>query len=232
MTIEFNPSGERPPLQWESGAAVYQETDSLIQTFEGETLINESHVHMQTAGIHAPETAKTTARDDRHPKSDSEDKKEAEDADPLNANSTARTLSEQLSLYRQGLIKNDPLLNPEIQAAIQTLKVLDMQVRQHEAAHMAAGGSLTSGASYAYTQGPDGQQYATAGEVNIDTGIESTPEQTRNKAIIIKRAALAPGDPSSSDLAVAMQADAMLSEAENQIARKQTERGPSVTESF
>ena len=68
-------------------------------------------------------------------------------------------------------------LNAEELALVDELKQTDRKVRQHEMAHMAAGGGMiTSGASYTYERGPDGQSYAVAGEVGIDTSPGKTPQ--------------------------------------------------------
>lgn len=84
------------------------------------------------------------------------------------------------------------------------LQQIDRAVRAHEQAHMAAGqGVVTSGPSYSYTYGPDGKQYATGGEVGIDTSGEKKPEDAISKGIRIQSAALAPRDPSSQDYRVA-----------------------------
>ena len=63
---------------------------------------------------------------------------------------------------------------------VQELKTRDREVRAHEAAHLAAAGSLAiGGASYSYQRGPDGVQYAVGGEVSIDTSaVEGDPEAT------------------------------------------------------
>jgi hypothetical protein len=100
----------------------------------------------------------------------------------------------------------------------------DRKVRQHEQMHMAAGGGLiTSGPSYEYESGPDGQRYAVAGEVGIDTSRASTPEATVQKAARIRAAALAPADPSAQDRHVAAVASQMQMEALQEIARQQRE---------
>ena len=52
---------------------------------------------------------------------------------------------------------------------VQELKARDREVRAHEAAHLAAAGSLATGVSFTYQRGPDGVQYAVGGEVGIDT---------------------------------------------------------------
>lgn len=90
------------------------------------------------------------------------------------------------------------------------LKARDTEVRQHERAHAAAGAPHTGQPSYQYVKGPDGRNYAVAGEVPIDTSpVPGDPEATIAKAEQVKRAALAPAEPSSADRAVAAQADAM-----------------------
>ena len=80
---------------------------------------------------------------------------------------------------------------------------------------MAAGGSLvTSAAQFSYETGPDGQQYAVAGEVGIDTAaVPGDPQATIDKMEQVKQAALAPASPSSQDLKVAAQAKAVILEA-------------------
>ncbi|MFM8550838.1 MAG: putative metalloprotease CJM1_0395 family protein, partial [Nitrospiraceae bacterium] len=98
------------------------------------------------------------------------------------------------------------------------------RVRAHEAAHLAAGGGLAiGGATYGYVQGPDGQRYATSGEVQIDTSPGKTPVETIEKARQIQRAALAPSDPSGQDRAVAAQAGAMMAQARQDLARQKAE---------
>lgn len=68
-------------------------------------------------------------------------------------------------------------MSREEAAEVAELKKIDSKVRQHEMAHMAAGGGLvTSGASYTYQKGPDGVNYAVGGEVGIDTSAGRTPE--------------------------------------------------------
>jgi hypothetical protein len=116
-------------------------------------------------------------------------------------------------------------LTPEQQAEVQRLKAIDQKVRAHEAAHMSAGAGLTSGASYQYTRGPDGKQYAVAGEVKIDVSPAQTPSQTVDKAKRIQAAALAPADPSSQDRAVAAQAAQMAMRAQQELNRAGQEEG-------
>jgi hypothetical protein len=93
------------------------------------------------------------------------------------------------------------------------LKARDSHVRDHEAAHIAAGsGYVRGGASFSYQKGPDGRSYAVGGEVGIDTSpLHGKPKETAAKMVAVRAAALAPSDPSAADLAVA--AAASLAEA-------------------
>ncbi|MDR2031748.1 MAG: hypothetical protein LBP86_05735 [Azoarcus sp.] len=119
-------------------------------------------------------------------------------------------------------------LDPADQRRVEEMKATDRAVRAHEAAHMAAGGNLvTSGASYTYETGPDGQRYAVAGEVGIDTSEGRTPEETLMRAERVRAAALAPADPSAQDRAVAAAAAQMAAEARAEIARANMEESKS-----
>jgi len=112
-------------------------------------------------------------------------------------------------------------LSREETAAVSELKQVDREVRQHEMAHMAAGGGMiTSGASYTYQKGPDGVNYAVAGEVGIDTSAGRTPEETIARAQRIRSAALAPADPSGQDRAVAAKATQMEQAARVELAQQ------------
>ena len=96
-------------------------------------------------------------------------------------------------------------LYSEEQNQVADLKARDQEVRTHEMAHMMVGGSLVrKGASYQYQTGPDGQRYAVGGEVSIDSSaVSGDPSATIRKMQQVKRAALAPAEPSSQDRAVA-----------------------------
>lgn len=93
------------------------------------------------------------------------------------------------------------------------LAAVDRQVRAHEQAHQAAGAGLAGGASYQYRRGPDGRQYAVAGEVAISMARGRTPAETLARAEQVQAAALAPVDPSAQDRSVAAQAARMAQEA-------------------
>jgi hypothetical protein len=89
------------------------------------------------------------------------------------------------------------------------LAARDREVRAHEGAHQAAGGSMVGGASYDYETGPDGRSYAVGGRVPIQLSPGRTPQETIARAQQARVAALAPADPSAADLAVAAEAAQM-----------------------
>ena len=89
------------------------------------------------------------------------------------------------------------------QQHIEQLKQRDRSVRQHEQAHQSAVGALASASRYQYQQGPDQVRYAVAGEVSIDVRTEENPQATIDKMEQIRRAALAPAQPSNQDRLVA-----------------------------
>jgi hypothetical protein len=107
------------------------------------------------------------------------------------------------------------------QKQIADLAARDREVRAHEQAHAGVGGAHTGGASYTYTRGPDGKRYATDGEVSVDTSaVPGDPAATLTKMDIVRRAALAPAEPSSQDLRVAAQAQATAAQARAELAEQ------------
>lgn len=101
------------------------------------------------------------------------------------------------------------------------MKRRDQQVRRHEQAHLAAAGShAIGGPTYHYHTGPDGRRYAVGGEVSIDLSVVAgDPEATVEKMRTVRRAALAPMDPSPADRAVAARAYAKMQHAQAELQR-------------
>jgi len=126
-----------------------------------------------------------------------------------------------LAAQEEGNSANPNELTEEEQAVVDRLKKRDQEVRNHESAHASAGGPFTSAATFVYQRGPDGRLYAIGGEVKIDVSAAGTPEATVQKAETIKRAALAPADPSSQDRAVAAAAEQLKEQAEGEIREKE-----------
>jgi len=121
--------------------------------------------------------------------------------------------------------KTDNELPPKEQAKLKELQQRDTEVKAHEQAHLSAAGNLATGsASFTYAKGPDGKRYAIGGEVSIDTSeIAGDPAATAAKADLIRRAALAPANPSSQDRNVASSAVAMKNQAQADLLKMQQE---------
>ncbi|HHQ69593.1 MAG TPA: hypothetical protein ENM98_04735 [Halothiobacillaceae bacterium] len=131
-----------------------------------------------------------------------------------NANNYSRIEETSPAADATGRVATATKLNDEDERILRKLKARDREVRDHENAHRAVGGDLVRGGSYQYQTGPDGQRYAIGGEVQIDTSkVPNDPKATVNKMDRVIRAALAPAEPSSQDLAVAAQARAIRNEA-------------------
>lgn len=122
-------------------------------------------------------------------------------------------------------------LTEEERAQVDELKQTDRKVRAHEQAHAAAGGAYASSPSYEYENGPDGNRYAIGGEVSIDVSpVSGDPEATIQKMEVVKRAALAPAEPSPQDRAVAAQADQTRLKAQAELREQNTEEQQAATE--
>ena len=126
------------------------------------------------------------------------------------------------------VINNDKLsitgkeLSDAEEREVKALKEIDARVKAHEQAHIAAGGNLVrGGASFSYKRGPDGRDYAVAGEVKIDASPDpNNPEATIRKMQQVRRAALAPVDPSPQDRKVAMEATQIENQANMELAQQ------------
>jgi hypothetical protein len=140
------------------------------------------------------------------------------------AQDTAQFSPEALRLAGSKDDKRDAVsgLSAEQQTDIEKLKLRDQEVRTHEQAHIMAGGNLVrGGASYSYRTGPDGKRYATDGEVNIDASpVKGDPRATMRKAQQVRKAALAPAQPSGQDLAVAASASTMEMNAASELTQQ------------
>jgi len=119
-------------------------------------------------------------------------------------------------------------LTPEEEKVVQELKVIDAEVHAHEQAHRAAAGDLAGAPSYSYETGPDGQRYAVAGEVSIDVSAEKDPEATIAKMERVRRAAMAPAQPSGADYQVASKAAANEMKARQELAQETQTKGTNV----
>ena len=121
---------------------------------------------------------------------------------------------------------NARALDPDDEREVERLKREDARVRAHESAHARTGGPFAGPPSFEFSVGPDGNRYAVAGSVAIDTQpVAGDPAGTVRKMEIVKRAALAPADPSGQDRAVAAEAERGLMEARAELtAERSSER--------
>ena len=127
-------------------------------------------------------------------------------------------------------VRNEPSNNEAVFSMIRELQARDTTVRAHESAHIAAGGGvITGGPSFTYQKGPDGRQYAVGGEVGIDSSpVPGNPRATAAKMEVVKAAALAPAQPSSTDLSVA--AAATQAEAQARVEAYRKSQNPELAE--
>jgi len=131
--------------------------------------------------------------------------------------SNSRTKADEAAKKEDRPSKSDAEsnLSQDEKLLLERLQKADAEVRAHEMAHIAAGAEfITSGATFSYQKGPDGQNYAVGGEVHIDTSAEpGDPKATLQKMRRVRAAALAPAQPSSQDLKVASNAASQAAKA-------------------
>ena len=114
-------------------------------------------------------------------------------------------------------------LTEEEQQKVKEMKERDEEVRVHENAHKSAGGQYAAAPTYTYETGPDGKRYITDGEVSIDIGEEKDPQDTIEKMQIVKRAAMAPAEPSGQDRKVYQEANQKEAAARQELAEDKKE---------
>ena len=127
---------------------------------------------------------------------------------------------EEKKLQESSKSQDPKELSEDEKRLVKDLASRDSEVKAHEAAHQAAGGGMTGAASYTYQQGPDGKMYAIGGEVSISAPAGSTPEETIANARQVVASAMAAGNPSSQDFAVASAARVMEMKAQQQKAKE------------
>lgn len=146
------------------------------------------------------------------------------DEDAANAGIIVSISDEGLTAARQLGRSGEDGLSENDRREVERLEARDREVRAHEQAHVSAGGQYVQGGPrYEFTRGPNGRQYATGGEVSIDVSPESTPEATIQKARVVRRAALAPAEPSAQDRRIAAKASQLEANARQELRKRATE---------
>ena len=125
----------------------------------------------------------------------------------------------------QGAAQDPKELSEEEKQQVEDLKRRDQEVRTHEQAHVAAAAGLAGAPVYEYQTGPDGKRYAIGGHVDLRTSGSSDPETALREAEIIKRAATAPAEPSSTDRSVAAEAGADINRLRAEKAAQRSAEG-------
>jgi hypothetical protein len=96
------------------------------------------------------------------------------------------------------------------------------KIYQHELAHQQAGGSQAGNININY----DGNGVAQSGHVNISfpkAVNKANPGESKKQAQVAYNAAMAPGDPSGQDMAVASMAQSIIGQAEMAMNKKKVE---------
>ena len=137
----------------------------------------------------------------------------------------ARTDAAPVEDFETGLVKAEAAQDAATrEAAVAGQKQHEEVVDQPALQHLPAGNLAWAGATYSYRRGADGRLYAVDSDISVDTSaVPGDPKATLEKAESIRRAAMNPGNPSPSDLAVAALAVAMAARARNEIARQEAE---------
>ena len=118
----------------------------------------------------------------------------------------------------------DKARQEKVKQQVQGLKAEEQKVKAHEMAHKAVGGEYAGAIRYQYATGSDGQAYIVGGEVSIDISEGKTPEETLRKMEQVKRAAMAPADPSPQDNSVASAATRIEQKARYELMKANYEK--------
>ena len=149
--------------------------------------------------------------------------------DSQDAKRDSTQTSNSITTQASGTAKDKQLVDGLSEQEIEQVRDLaarDREVRAHEQAHASVGGRYASAPSYTFQRGPDGRQYAVGGEVSIDISpVAGDPEATIAKAQIVRRAALAPAEPSAQDRSVAAEATAIEQQARVELIALEQEKG-------
>lgn len=179
----------------------------------------------------APAPAKRNdAKAEQKVNGDSARAEDADDADEVSARTADETEVDETEQKDAADADDKPSAEEkreaqEEQEEVREMEQRDREVRVHEQQHAAVGGQYAGSPSYSYERGPNGKSYVTDGEVSIDVSpVPNDPEATIQKMDQVRRAALAPAEPSSADRAVAAEATQRASKARAEVASGDTEK--------
>lgn len=226
--VNTSPASNVQSSDARNGVAVPAQSDNVDSTsFTPVNAVDENAKSKQEDAKQGIEErlARDQARTDRKASAkDNREQQELRQADQRQQKDIEQSqVDRQVEERRQQDAQEQRQLEAELKQ-IQQLAERDREVRAHEQAHQSVGGQYAGAMSLTYERGPDGQNYAVGGEVSIDTGkVPGNPQATLDKAETIRRAALAPAEPSSQDRRVASEAVLMSVEARAEIQQLQRE---------
>lgn len=200
--------GELPSLSLVSQGASLDNIASSVKTVEKESKPSAVDVF---ASIYGTEAAKPQ-------------KIEPERAGAEEVNNSEQVQQQEESDQRQQVIAEQERASVTQAAQIEAAEVTklskrDAEVKSHEQAHAAVGGSYAQSPSFSYEKGPDGRRYAVDGEVQIDVSVVNGDAQaTLNKMMKVYAAAMAPVQPSMADIRVAADALQKMNAAREELA--------------
>lgn len=110
-------------------------------------------------------------------------------------------------------------LTPAEQSLVARLTERDREVRRHEMLHYQTGLPYTQQPQFWFVTGPDGRRYAVSGQVGfVMSKLSGKASDLLAQLQVLQRAALAPHQPSSQDLAVARQLGEVIRELRHRAA--------------
>ncbi|MGI2225624.1 putative metalloprotease CJM1_0395 family protein [Shewanella frigidimarina] len=198
-------------------AGTFVSTAKPTRTSNGEVVNAQQpivNIFNQPSDASATETNTSAVATNRTEENSSVDESSV-NTEPQTSNSQDDSAEQQVE--QQVKDKQQQIEQAEIKQ-IDQLAQRDNEVKTHEQAHAAVGGSLAQSPSYQYEKGPDGRRYAVDGEVNIDVStVDGDAQATLTKMQKVYAAAMAPVQPSMADIRVAAQALQNMNEAKKEL---------------
>lgn len=115
----------------------------------------------------------------------------------------AETIEDPISISSATLDPTEIGLSDAEKAYLKQLQLADASVRNHEGLHFRAASGLGNLPDYQTVTGPDGNQYAVAGNVTVSTTSGANETQAARELQTLGIAATAPSDASAADLSAA-----------------------------
>lgn len=215
----FGDMAQRAQQRRDNDAAVFAPVEEAETTAPGQNR-SDRRDNQPQPGQNSPPSVATSANTASSSPSEGEMQPSGETTPADDTSAFARQREEGRAARQQAEQRQ---LDQDLET-IRELAARDREVRAHEQAHQAIGGQYAGGMSLTFERGPDGKRYAVAGEVPIDISpVPGNPEATLVKAEQVRRAALAPAEPSAQDRSVAAAAMQLKMEAQIDVRQERRE---------